>query len=260
MKNKIKFVKLFPNNNKKSKEQAHTLQEKLEKNGFVIDNNKFSLAIAIGGDGSFIRMVKDCNFDDDIYYLGVNTGTLGFAQEIYPDEVDTFLERLKNEDYKVEETKVKTKEGVLEFNSLNEILVRDKELNTIKLTIMIDEKRLENFVGDGILVSTSFGSSAYNLSFGGSIVYSDLHTMQITPVAPLNNKSYKVLKNSVVIPESRIVSLIPKELSNQLIITVDGENKSYNDVQKIEISVKKKIKFVRMTEYDYTKKIHEKFL
>ena len=246
MKNKIKFVKLFPNNNKKSKEQAHTLQEKLEKNGFVIDNNKFSLAIAIGGDGSFIRMVKDCNFDDDIYYLGVNTGTLGFAQEIYPDEVDTFLERLKNEDYKieeigVEETKVKTKEGVLEFNSLNEILVRDKELNTIKLTIMIDEKRLENFVGDGILVSTSFGSSAYNLSFGGSIVYSDLHTMQITP-------------------ESRIVSLIPKELSNQLIITVDGENKSYNDVQKIEISVKKKIKFVRMTEYDYTKKIHEKFL
>ena len=125
---------------------------------------------------------------------------------------------------------------------------------------MIDEKRLENFVGDGILVSTSFGSSAYNLSFGGSIVYSDLHTMQITPVAPLNNKSYKVLKNSVVIPESRIVSLIPKELSNQLIITVDGENKSYNDVQKIEISVKKKIKFVRMTEYDYTKKIHEKFL
>ena len=143
MKNKIKFVKLFPNNNKKSKEQAHTLQEKLEKNGFVIDNNKFSLAIAIGGDGSFIRMVKDCNFDDDIYYLGVNTGTLGFAQEIYPDEVDTFLERLKNEDYKieeigVEETKVKTKEGVLEFNSLNEILVRDKELNTIKLTIMIE--------------------------------------------------------------------------------------------------------------------------
>jgi len=103
MKNKIKFVKLLPNNNKKSKEQAHTLQEKLEKNGFVIDNNKFSLAIAIGGDGSFIRMVKDCNFDDDIYYLGVNTGTLGFAQEIYPDEVDTFLERLKNEDYKIEE-------------------------------------------------------------------------------------------------------------------------------------------------------------
>ena len=106
----------------------------------MIGDYKFFLAIAIGGDGSFIRMVKDCNFDEDIYYLGVNTGTLGFAQEIYPDEVDTFLERLKKEDYKieeigVEETRVKTKEGILEFNSLNEILVRDKELNTIKLNI-----------------------------------------------------------------------------------------------------------------------------
>lgn len=265
MKSKIKSVKLFPNNNKKSRNQALILKEKLEKNGFIFDDINFSLAIAIGGDGSFIRMVKDCNFNEDIYYLGVNTGTLGFAQEIYPDEVDTFLEKLKKEDYKIEEigvekTRVKTKEGVLEFNSLNEILVRDKELNTIKLNIFIDENKLENFVGDGILISTSFGSSAYNLSFGGSIVYSDLHTMQITPVAPLNNKSYKVLKNSVVIPESRVVSLLPKEDNNHLIITVDGENKSYNDVQKIEVSVEKKIRFLRMTEYDYTKKINEKFL
>lgn len=265
MKKKLQQVKLFPNNNTKSRKQAQVLKEKLEKKGFIIDQEDFSLAIAIGGDGSFIRMVKECNFNEDIYYLGVNTGTLGFAQEIYPDEVDTFLERLQNGDYKieeigVEETKVKTKEGLLEFNSLNEILVRDKELNTTKLTIFIDENKLESFVGDGVLVSTSFGSSAYNLSFGGSIVYSDLHTMQITPVAPLNNKSYKVLKNSVVIPESRVVSLIPKEDTNQLLLTVDGENKSYNDVQMIEVSVKKKIKFLRMTEYDYTKKINEKFL
>ena len=265
MKNKIKRVKLFPNYNEKSRKQAEILKEKLEKNGYILDDQNFSLGIAVGGDGSFIRMVKECNFNEKIYYLGVNTGTLGFAQEIYPNDIDLFLDKLINNDFKieeigVEETKLKTKEGVLEFYSLNEILVRDKALNTMKLKVYINDYLLENFVGDGILISTSFGSTAYNLSFGGSIVYSDLHTMQITPVAPLNSKSYQVLRNSVVIPENRIISLVPNHSSKNLIITVDGENRFYNDVEKIEISVQRKIKFLRMNDYDYTKKINEKFL
>lgn len=265
MKNKIKRIKLFPNHNDKSRKQAEELKKKLEKHGYIIDEKDFSLGIAVGGDGSFIRMVKETNFSDQIYYLGVNTGTLGFAQEIYPEEIDDFIEKLKKEDYKieeigVEETKVETKEGVLIFNSLNEILVRDKDLNATHLNIYINENLLEKFVGDGILVSTSFGSTAYNLNFGGSIVYNDLHTMQITPVAPLNSKSYQVLRNSVIIPEKRVVSITPTKSSKNLLITVDGENRFYNDVSKIEVSVNKKIKFLRMNEYDYTKKINEKFL
>lgn len=265
MKNKITKIKLFPNHNEKSRKQAEELQKKLEDHGYVIEENDFSLGIAVGGDGSFIRMVKECGFNDKIYYLGVNTGTLGFAQEIYPEDIDDFIEKLKEEDYKieeigVEETRVETKEGVLNFNSLNEILIRDKELNTTHLNVYINDNLLEKFVGDGILISTSFGSTAYNLNFGGSIVYNDLHTMQITPVAPLNSKSYQVLRNSVVIPEKRTVYMVPTRNSKNLMITVDGENRIYNDVSKIEVSVNKKIKFVRMNEYDYTKKINEKFL
>lgn len=258
-------IKLFPNHNAKSKKQALILQNKLENKNFILDDNNFNIGIAIGGDGSFLRMVKECNFNEEIYYLGVNTGTLGFAQEIYPSEINSFLEKLINNEYKieeigVEETKVYTKEGVLSFNSLNELLVRDKDLNTTKLNIFIDGNKLEKFVGDGILISTSFGSTAYNLNFGGSIVYNDLHTMQITPVAPLNSKTYKVLRNSVIIPESRKVTLIPNTDNHNLLITVDGENRYYNDVLKIEVIVNKKIKLIRMNEYDYTKKINEKFL
>lgn len=262
---KLTKIKLFPNNNTKSKNQASLLQKKLESKGFIIDNTSFVIGIAIGGDGSFLRMIKECGFNGNIYYLGVNTGTLGFAQEIYPSEINSFLEKLINNDYKieeigVEETKVYTKEGVLSFNSLNELLVRDKELNTTKLNVFIDENKLEKFVGDGILISTSFGSTAYNLNFGGSIVYNDLHTMQITPVAPLNSKTYRVLRNSVVIPESRKITIIPNSENHNLLITVDGENRYYNDVLKIEVVVNKKIKLIRMNEYDYTKKINEKFL
>lgn len=265
MEKKIKRVKLFPNDNLKSKNQADELEKKLILEGFVLVDDNPDLAIAIGGDGSFLRMIKNCNFNEDIYYLGINTGTLGFAQDIYPSEVDDLLKVLKEDKYKtefigVEEIEIETKNALSRFYSLNEILVRNKDLNTIKLNIFIDDILLENFVGDGVLISTSFGSTAYNLSFGGSIVYSDLHVMQITPVAPLNNKSYQVLRNSVIIPEERTVKILADKDSKDMIVTIDGENSIYEGVLKIEISVSKKIKCLRMNDYDYTKKINEKFL
>ncbi len=265
MKKIIKKIKIFPNNNKKSQKIAQSLKEKLMQRGYILDHQYYDLAIAIGGDGSFLRMVKDCNFNSEIYYLGINVGTLGFAQEIYPEDIDLFLQKLKKNDYKVEtigieETKIKTKEQEFNFYSLNEILIREKNLNTVYLKVLIGKNILEKFVGDGILISTSFGSTAYNLSFGGSIVYNELHTLQITPIAPLNSKSYKVLRNSVIIPEKRKIKLIPTYRSKDFMITIDGVNHYYKDIEKLEIYVKKKIKCLRMNEYDYTKKVNEKLL
>lgn len=261
---KINKIRLFPNNNENSKKTYELLKRKLESNNYIVTDKCFELAISIGGDGSFLRMIKACAFSDNVYYLGINTGTLGFATEIYPENIDEFIERLNKNEFKIEkigtqETKVYSENGISHFYSLNEIVIRDHKLNTTHLTVNIGANKLEDFVGDGLLISTSFGSTAYNLSFGGSIVYNDLHTLQITPIAPLNSKCYRSLLNSVIIPEDRIIEIIPK--NQALIITVDGENNVYKNVSKIEVAVKKKkISCLRMYEYDYTKKINEKFL
>lgn len=267
MNRKINKVKLFANDNDYSKSIEKELKEKLINRNYIIcdDEKEIDLAIAIGGDGSFLRMIKACDFSDTISYIGVNTGTLGFVQEIYPDKIDAFLNnldknRFKTESISVQETKITTKEKSLHFYSLNEIVIRQKELNTAHFKVLIDKCLLENYNGDGILISTSFGSTAYNLSFGGSIVYNDLHTLQITPIAPLNNKNYSTLFNSVIVPHKRIIEVIPTS-NKELIISVDGENKYLNDVLNITTYVKrKKIKLIRTKEYDYTKKINEKFL
>ena len=261
----IKRVKLFSNDNENSKEIEKILKNELEKENFIICDKDYELAIAIGGDGSFLRMLKRSNFNSDIYYIGVNSGTLGFLQEIKPKDLNEFVEKLKNNNFKIEEigiqeTIIHSKNSSSLFYTLNEIVIRDKNLNTTKLNIRIDNFLLEKFIGDGILVSTSTGSTAYNLSYGGSIVYNDLHTMQITPIAPLNSKTYQVLRNSVIIPEQRKVTLIPDDSNKDLMITTDGENNVFNNVERIETSVSKKIKCLRMKDYDYTKKINEKFL
>lgn len=262
---KIKKVKLFINDNLKSNRVAREVKEKLSKNKFTLVEEGYDLAIAIGGDGSFLRMVKNANFNNKCYYVGINAGTLGFAQEVSVDEIDNFIELLKKGDFKIEdigvqEVSVNTKKKEIKHCSINEIVVRDEALNTTELEISVDGGLLEDFVGDGILISTSFGSTAYNLSFGGSIVFNTFHTLQITPVAPLNSKAYRSLSNSVIIPDNMPITLTPKRNNGNLIVTVDGDNNFYEDVISVETVINRTIKVLRMKDYNFIQKVNDKFL
>ena len=120
---------------------------------------------------------------------------------------------------------------------------------------------LENFSGDGLLISTSTGSTAYNMSFGGSIVYNTLSTLSITPIAPLNNKVYKSLFNSVIVPGDRVITLKPDKEYKDLFIQVDGVNKLIDNVIKVETKIdKKRIKCLRMNDFHFIKVINNKIL
>lgn len=263
---KIERVKLFPNDNLKSKDIELKLKKNLEDNGILVCEEDYDLAVAIGGDGSFLRMLKQNNFNSDIYYIGVNTGTLGFLQEIKPNEIKEFVKCIKEYNFKIDnigiqKTEVETSESTSIFYSLNDIVIRDKELNTTMLNIKVEDIILEKFIGDGILVSTSVGSTAYNMSYGGSIVYNTLHTLQITPIAPLNSKVYRNLLNGIVIPEDKLITIIPEKEKRNLIVTIDGENNLYEDVIKIKTIVsKKRIKCLRMNTYNFIDIVNEKFL
>ena len=263
---KIKRIKIFANKNDKSLSLKDEVANKLIENDFEIVDNNFDLGIAIGGDGSFLRMIKDNNFDSDTYYIGINAGTLGFAQEVEINDIEEFINDLKEDKFLVEEIGIQestiyNKDNKTdEFYSLNEIVVREKTLNTLKLDVYIDNYLLENFAGDGILVATSFGTTAYNLSFGGSIIYNTFHALELTTIAPLNNKTYKTISNSIVLPQNKNITLLPTKTDN-LIVTVDGVNKVYDNVIKIETIMKDKtIKCLRNKDYNFIKKINEKFI
>ena len=259
-------IKIFCNNNINSLKVLKELKEKIKKHNLELVDNNFDVAIAIGGDGSFLRMVKESNFDSKCYYIGINTGTLGFAQEISFDEIDTFIKKLTLGELKCDkigigEIEVETKDSTFKHFTLNEIVLREQELNTAKFKVLINDELLENYVGDGLLISTSFGSTAYNLNFGGSIVYNTFHTLQLTPIAPLNSKSYRSLLNSLIVPSDKIISIRPEVVSKNVLISIDGDNYRYNDVIRVDTYIRdKEIKVLRMNDYDMIKKINEKFL
>ena len=259
---KINKIKLFVNNNIKSKNAEKLVMDTLIKEGFKItEENDFDLGIAIGGDGSFLRMIRESNFKEDSLFVGINTGTLGFAQDINLDNLNELkLGKYNSEDIGYASIEIETKTKTTAISSLNEIVIRDEGLNTFHCNVYINDDLLENYVGDGLLISTSFGSTAYNLSFGGSIVYNTFDTLQITPIAPLNNKSYGTLTNSLIIPVDKMINLKTKTNQRGVLLTVDGNNLFYNDVISIRIKVNKKVKIIRKSNYNFIEKINDKFL
>lgn len=262
----IKKVRIFANDTEKAQEVEIKVRQELLINGFdMVDNDNFDLGIAIGGDGSFLRMVNNSGFKQDALYVGINAGTLGFAQDVSPEEIKHFIEAIKNNDYSYEEigiqnVVVETAKGIDEFQCLNEMVIREEDLKTVFLDVYIDDTLLENFVGDGLLTATSFGSTAYNLNYGGSIVFNEFDTLQITPIAPFSNKTYRTLSNSLIIPSTRSITFVPQEKTKNLLIYSDGRNEYYRNVIKIETCIANHIHLIRKKDYNYVQKINDKFI
>ena len=264
---KINRIKIFVNgNNKELVQISKELEKELHKYSFTIVNNRPDLCISIGGDGSFLRMVRESHFNSNVLYIGVNAGTLGFLQEINIKDTKDFVKRINDESYKIEniniqETIVNSNNKKQYYYSLNEIVIRHKDLKKIRLPLYIDNEFLECFTGDGILISTSTGSTAYNMSNGGAIVYNTLNTLSITPIAPINNKVYNTLRNSLIIPADKKVLFKSLDDYKDLLMCIDGENKIFNNVESIETYVSNKtITCLRMNDFHFIKGINNKIL
>ncbi len=265
MKRIINKVKLYVKNSKKSQEVASNLEKELLKYHFELVEQNYDLAISIGGDGTFIKMVRENNFNSEIYYVGINCGTLGFLQDISLRDISNFTKRLNNNDFKednlsIEETIVTNNNTQNHYYSLNEIVIRKINLGILKTPLYIDHVLFEEFNGDGLLISTSTGSTAYNMSFHGPIVYNTLKTLLITPIAPINNKVYQTLTNSIVIPEDKVIEIVPYKKEN-LSFQVDGNVTNIENVTKIESRIaNKKIKCLRMNNYHFIHIVNSKIL
>lgn len=151
-------------------------------------------AIVLGGDGTIIHAANDLLMQG-IPILGVNLGTLGFLAEIEEQYALGALDRLFRDDFRIENRLMllgeihdglmnPTLEKMAGF-ALNDIVVTRKGLSRIiSLGIFVNEELVDNFRGDGVIISTPTGSTAYNLSAGGPIISPRAEVMVITPICP----------------------------------------------------------------------------
>lgn len=199
---------------------------------------RVEMIIVLGGDGTLLSVARQV-WNRDIPILGVNLGGLGFLTEIHLEELYRVLERVVQGDFKADERDVLSasviRRGgkVVEFIVLNDAVINKGALaRIIDLETTINGQYVTTFQSDGLIISTPTGSTAYNLSAGGPIVYPSLHTLIITPICP-----HTLTNRPIVIPDDVQVRALLKSKQQEVILTLDGQQGfplEYEDVVEVK--------------------------
>ncbi len=162
-------------------------------------------AIVLGGDGTLIQAANDL-IHLNIPILGVNLGTLGFLTEVERNNVIPVLNRLFKNEYRLENRMMLKGEIPNHYSghALNDIVISKRgHCRIIMVKVYINDKLVDTYICDGIVVATATGSTGYNLSAGGPIVVPEMQGMMITAICPhtLNNRCIMVSPTDKVVLE-----------------------------------------------------------
>lgn len=265
-----KKIYIFRNYKDNSLTAYNDLVSILKKKGFeILDDysEEADLLVCIGGDGTFLSFVHKCRFPS-IPIIGVNTGHLGFFQEADPDNLEQTIDDIISDNIQIQrikpvQAKIVTTKNEFYRVGLNEILVRGQYSHVSHYSVFIDNTKIQDFSGDGILVSTPVGSTAYNYSLDGALVSPDLDILQLTPVAPMNTNAYRCFHSSILLPVSKTITIegVGRSANGSIILSFDGRTHEFSNVERVEITQSKnEIHLIRNKDYDYWKKLSNKLL
>ena len=207
------------------------------------------LIITIGGDGTILRTAMDMKIPETPL-LGVNMGRRGFLSEVRVSEIDSALEKVMTGNYNLEENmKISSKSIDADEtfpDALNEVLVASSlPSKMLLMRLNVDGNHITDIQADGTLVASPAGSTAYNMSAGGSVIAPSIQTMILTAICP-----YSYFNSLAVDPRSKITLELLKPKADALVI-IDGRvYKAIKPLSIIEVFVSKhKTRFIRFQSF-----------
>ena len=194
--------------------------------------------IAIGGDGSFIHTAKETAVHKKPV-LCINAGNLAFLAGLEGNEL-SLLEKLISGDFTTDKRmmlEVSLKENESEKllgYCLNDVAIaRGSEIKLVDLDVFCNDRKINNYRADGVVVSTPTGSTAYSWSAGGPVIDPDLQCIMLTPIC-----THSPLNRSLVFNENSIIRVKPINNNQNVCVSTDGE-KSIELSQNSEIIISK---------------------
>ncbi|MFA6195221.1 MAG: NAD(+)/NADH kinase [Sulfurimonas sp.] len=209
------------------------------------------ILLTLGGDGTLISVVRR-SFNYDIPVLGVYAGNLGFLADVSMDELDDFVANLACGKYRIDERAVLeakvTKNGheikMYAFNDV--VLTRPSISNMITIETLVDGKAFNTYFGDGVVVSTPTGSTAYNLSAGGPVLFPLTNVFALTPICP-----HSLTQRPVVLPGTFSIEM--KTPNNRALMIIDGQDMhEFEQGDSVHIKLATKTaKLIHREEFNY---------
>ncbi len=245
---------------------VHPLNELAKSYGFSIveDYRDANIIASVGGDSAFLQATRKTNFRQDCLYIGISTDHLGFYTDFTIHDAENMIKAIDQE--QIEVRRYSTLEVVIDdetpFYCINECSIRSNIIKTFVLEVYIDNLHFETFRGDGMIVSTPTGSTAYNKSVNGAVVDPHLPSMQISEIASLNNNEYRTLGTSFLLGADRTLTLeVVQDGNDHPIIGVDNEALSVRHAHKIRTRISgNQIKVLKLKNNSFWNKVQRNFL
>jgi NAD+ kinase len=218
------------------------------------------LLLVLGGDGTILSAVERI-FESDCKILGVNLGRVGFLAEAEPSDVDSIVEAVvkgflaTEERVALEIAIVRSGVEIISGFALNEIAIEKIDRSMmVELNVRVDEDSLMAWSGDGLIVATATGSTAYAFSAGGPIIWPTADVIEVVPIA-----AHALFSRPIVLDPAASVEVMV--ISDVAFASMDGRRSVdlvAGDIVKIKRSAHK-VKFARISTRTFTNRLVEKF-
>lgn len=256
-------ITLFVRSDDVSKTLANKIRSDLVNLGLTCDDKNPDIVIFVGGDGTLLRAVHHyLDRLDKITFVGVRTGTLGFFCDYTKDNLDALYKHLVTEiepvEYHLIEAEIAGLNKKDHIFAVNEIRI-ENPFHTLSTGIYVDDQLIHNFNGNGLIISSQLGSTAYNRSLGGALVEQGLEVLQLQEIAPLSNAKYRPMGSPLVLKSTRKVTFKP--VSAKTLIGYDYKTLSLNEDYEITIFMSdKKVKLLHNENKNYFEVLRTTFI
>ena len=199
-----------------------------------------AVMVCYGGDGTLLEGVHRLD-GADLPVVGINGGHLGFLALAPRQDIDVVFEGIACGGLLLEEREMLCVEGLSDspLYALNEVAVQRLGATMISIDATIDGNSVSTYNGDGVIISTPTGSTAYSLSAGGPILAPSCHSFLLTPLAPHN-----LTMRPIVMPDSSEVTLHINTRNNEASISVD--NRTFKVSNDTILTIKKAKRYIRL--------------
>ncbi|OEF98453.1 NAD(+)/NADH kinase [Desulfuribacillus alkaliarsenatis] len=219
------------------------------------------IIFVLGGDGTLLGIARDFAAYE-IPLLGINVGNMGFLSESEPEDLEITIDKIINGEYYIENRMmlqaqvVRSGQVVKDFLALNDVgIAKGAFSRMIEIIMFIEDKFLGSYKGDGLIVASPTGSTAYSLSAGGPIVVPDADLILLTPICP---HSLKV--RPMIISGATTIRTKLNATHNDIGLTIDGQLGFKLEVDDVIILRKSqhKTRLIRWDEHNFFEVVRQK--
>lgn len=263
-------IVLFAPNRERGERVRDRLQRMIETAGLELRDRPAGpddLVLSLGGDGTFLEALRQYH-DVDPVFCGVNVGNLGFLQEVDEDTLVPALDQIVNNRFTVEAygllavARIRGQREERLQHAFNDIVLERRDTRTLRMTLRIDGNDLGPMVGDGLLVSTAGGSTAYAFSARGAVIHPACPVLQVVALHVHRSRLTHVIDAPLVVPDTATIEVeVEWSRHRRPRIVIDGEEGDIESGELLRIRRSDRtVRVLRLGMANFWERLRTKFL